>query len=165
MKLKRSITCLALASLAIVANLLPTPRAHAYTQADLNNINSRISALRSQMNAYEEQASALAREANSIQAEINSLRAQQDALRTQIELKEAEHEQIVIEIETITKRINDNYETVGYTIAQLRYNNDVTTLERIASSQSFSSFIDEEVRLSGISKKNLKSKRRMLSLF
>lgn len=151
MKMKRSIVCLGLATLAIVANILPVPRVHAYTQADLNNINSRISALRNQMNSYEAQASAFAAEANSIQAEINSLVAQQEGLKTQIQLKEAEHEQIVIEIETITKRIEENSETVGYTIAQFYYNDEITTLERIASSKSFSSFIDEEVRLSSIS--------------
>ncbi len=151
MKMKRSIVCLGLATLAIVANILPVPRVHAYTQADLNNINSRISALRNQMNSYEAQASAFAAEANSIQAEINSLVAQQEGLKTQIQLKEAEHEQIVIEIETITKRIEENSETVGYTIAQFYYNDEITTLERIASAKSFSSFIDEEVRLSSIS--------------
>lgn len=151
MKIKRNILCLLFASLAVIANSLPIPRAHAYTQQDLNNINSKISALRTQMKAYEEQASAYAAEANNIQGEINSLQAQQSALKTQIELKEAEREQLMAEIESTTKRINDNSETVGYTIAQYYYNDEVTTIERIASSESFSSFIDEEMKLSSLS--------------
>ena len=116
--MKRNITCLCLAALAVVANILPAPRTSAYTQQDLNNVNNKISELRTQMNQYEEQASAYAAEANSIQAQINSLIAQQNALKTQIDLKTAEREQLIIEIDTITKKINTNSDTVGYTIAQ-----------------------------------------------
>ena len=151
MKIKRNILCICLAAALVLTNSLPSPRAAAYTQKDLTEINSKISELRSKMNAYDRQASALAAEANSIQREINSLRIQQDKLRTQIQLKEAEREQLIAEIETITKRINDNSETVGYTIAQYYYNSEVSTIERIVSSDSFSSFIDEEMELSSIS--------------
>jgi surface antigen len=166
MKIKRNILCLCFAALAIVANILPVPHVAAYTQQDLNQINAKISQLRKQMNEYEEQASNYAAEANSIQGEINSLQAQQSTLKTQIELKETERERLIAEIETITKRINDNSETVGYTIAQFYYNDEVSTIERIASSESFSSFVDEEMKLSSLSdalagiideNKNLKS--------
>lgn len=150
MKIKRNICVLCLAALTL-ATILPAPRTSAYTQADLNNINSKISELRAQMNVYEQQASAYAAEANSIQAEINSLQAQQSALKTQIELKEAERQQLIIEIETITQRINTNSDTVGYTIAQFYYNDEISTLERMASSDSFSSFIDEEMQMSSVS--------------
>ena len=76
---------------------------------------------------------------------------QQAALKAQIDLKQAEHDQLVIEIETVQRRINENSETIGYIIAQYYYNDSVSTIERIASSESFSSFVDEEVRLSSIS--------------
>ena len=151
MKMKRNIVCLCLATLAVVANILPAPRTSAYTQQDLNNVNSKISQLRTQMNQYEEQASMYAAEANSIQAQINSLVAQQNALKTQIDLKTAEREQLIIEIDTITKKINTNSDTVGYTIAQYYYNDEISVLERMASSDSFSSFIDEEMQMSSVS--------------
>ena len=151
MKIARNIACLCLSALAIIAVILPAPRANAYTQQDLNDVNAKISELREQMNTYEQQASAYAAEANSIQAEINSLQARQNALKTQIELKTAEREQLIIEIEAITKRINTNSDTVGYTIAQFYYNDEISTLERMASSDSFSSFLDEEMQLSSIS--------------
>ena len=151
MKIKRNIICLCLASALLVANSLPAPKAFAYTQQDLVNINSKISNLRAEMNSYEKQATALANEAQSIQNEINALRVQQNKLRVEIQLKEAERQKLIAEIETITKRISDNSETVGYTIAQYYYNSEVSTLERIVSSDSFSSFIDEEMQLSSIS--------------
>ena len=151
MKIKRNIICLCLASALLVANSLPAPKAFAYTQQDLVNINSKISNLRAQMNGYEKQANALANEAQSIQNEINALRVQENKLKVEIQLKEAERQKLIAEIETITKRISDNSETVGYTIAQYYYNSEVSTLERIVSSDSFSSFIDEEMQLSSIS--------------
>lgn len=152
MKIKRNIAGLFLAALAVVANIVPGQNfTFAYTQQDLNNINSKISELRTQMNAYEEQASQLSAEADSIQGKIDSLRIEQSSLRTQIELKETEREQLIAEIDTITKRINMNSETVGYTIAQYYYNDEITTIERLASSDSFSSFVDEEMQMSAVS--------------
>ncbi len=152
MKIKRNIASLCLAALALVANVVPgSSYTYAYTQEDLNNINSKISELRTQMNEYEEQASQLAAEADTIQGRIDSLRVEQASLRTQIELKEAEREQLIAEIEAITKRINTNSETVGYTVAQYYYNDEVTTIERLASADSFSSFVDEEMQMSAIS--------------
>ncbi len=151
MKIKRNIFCLVVTAATVVANVLPAPRAYAYTQQDLNEINAKISGLRTKINSYEEQASALAQEAHSIQTEINSLRVKQNSLRAQIELKQAEREQLEAQIETITNRINDNSETVGYTIAELYYNDEYSLIERMASSESFSSFIDEEMRISSIS--------------
>ncbi|MBP5634182.1 CHAP domain-containing protein [Candidatus Saccharibacteria bacterium] len=151
MKIKRNILCLCLASALLLANILPAPKAFAYTQKDLQDINAKISNLRAEMNGYEKQANALANEAKSIQGEINSLRIQQNKLKAEIQLKEAERQKLMAEIETIEKRISDNSETVGYTIAQYYYNSEVSTLERIVSADSFSSFIDEEMQLSSIS--------------
>ena len=150
MKTKRSIFCIVVASALLLANSLPAPQAAAYTQKDLNEINTKINKIKGEMKAYENQASAYAAEANTIQGQINSLRAQQNTLRKQIELREAERERLAAEIEATTKRINNNSETVGFTIAQFYYNSEITTIERIASADSFSSFIDEEMQLSGI---------------
>lgn len=152
MKTIRNIICLCLAAAIVVSGILPSPSVFAkYTKSDLANVNSKIAKLRSKMNEYENQASALASEADSIENEISKIKNQLASLQTKIELKEAEHEKLVAEIEVITKRINDNSETVGYTIAQYYYNDEVSTIERIASADSFSSFIDEEMEFSNIS--------------
>jgi surface antigen len=150
MKVWRKLICLALAITIIFSCVLNTT-VTAYTQQDLNDVNSKINELRSQINEYESQASALASKASSIANQIAILQNQQAKLKTQIDLKQAEHDQLVIEIETVQRRINENSDTVGYIIAQYYYNNSVSTIERIASSDTFSSFVDEEVRLSSIS--------------
>ena len=54
-------------------------------------------------------------------------------------------------IETVQNRINENSDTVGFIIAQFYYNDSVSTIERLASSENFSTFVDEEVKLTSIS--------------
>ena len=104
-----------------------------------------------QIAEYEEQASALAEEADSLQRQIAILQNDQATLRTQIDLKQAEHDQLVIDIETVQKRIQDNSDTIGYVIAEYFYNSEVSTVERLASSDSVASFVDKEVQYTGIS--------------
>ena len=150
MKVWRKLICLAIANTILFSCVLNTT-VTAYTQKDLNDVNQKINELRSQINEYESQASILAAKAKSISNQIAILQNQQATLKTQIELKQAEHDQLVIEIDATQRRINENSDTIGYIIAQYYYNDSVSTIERIASSDSFSSFIDEEVRLSSIS--------------
>ena len=106
MKIKRNILCLCLASALLLANILPAPKAFAYTQKDLQDINAKISNLRAEMNGYEKQANALANEAKSIQGEINSLRIQQNKLKAEIQLKEAERQKLMVRPKFSSKKLS-----------------------------------------------------------
>lgn len=150
MKLWRNIVCLLIANTIIFSGILSTT-ATAYTQSDLNAVNNKIGELKQQISQYESQASALAAQAASISNQIALLRNQQATLRTQIELRQAERDQLLIDIEATEKRIEQNSETIGLIIAEYYYNDSISTIERIASSSNFSTFIDEEVRLTSIS--------------
>lgn len=150
MKVWRNLFCLILA-ITVVFACVTTTRVAAYTQEDLNQVNNKIKDLNEQIKGYESEANALASKAATLANKIATLQNQQAILKTQIDLKQAEHDQLVIEIEKVQQRINDNSETIGYIIAQYYYNDSVSTIERIASSESFSSFVDEEVRLGSIS--------------
>lgn len=150
MKVWRNLICLAIAITITFSVVLQTTVA-AYTQDDYNKVTSEINELRSQIDEYEAQASALAAKANTISNQIAILQNQQAKLKTQIDLKQAEHDQLVIEIETVQQRINENSDTIGYIIAQYYYNDSISTIERLASSENFSTFVDEEVNLSSIS--------------
>ena len=151
MKVWRNLFCLAVAITIIFSCILHTTVVAAYTQDDYNKVTNEINNLRSQINEYEAQASALAAKANTISNQIAILQNQQATLKTQIDLKQAEHDQLVIEIETVQNRINENSDTVGFIIAQFYYNDSVSTIERLASSENFSTFVDEEVKLTSIS--------------
>ncbi len=154
MKIWRNISYLTVAAAILLTSFTSIPALAidaGKLKNDLNSVNSKITELTDQINAYEKEANELARQADSISKQIAILQNQQDKLKKQIELKQAEHDQIVLEIEAVQKRINDNYEIIGYVIAQYYYNDGVSTIERIASSESFSSFVNEEAQLSSIS--------------
>ena len=154
MKIWRNISYLTVAAAILLTSFTSIPALAidaGKLKNDLNSVNSKINELTDQINAYEKEANELARQADSISKQIAILQNQQEKLKKQIELKQAEHDQIVLEIEAVQKRINDNYEIIGYVIAQYYYNDGVSTIERIASSESFSSFVNEEAQLSSIS--------------
>ena len=150
MTIKRNISYPVIAAFIVFSSIFSMP-ASAYTQQDLHDINSKISALRAEIAEYEQQAAALAEQASNITNAIAMLQNEQATIKTQIALKEAEHEQLVADIETVATRINNNSETIGFIIAQYYYNSKVSTIERLASSESFASFVDSEVNLSGVS--------------
>ena len=150
MKIWRNISYLAVAAAILLTSFTSLP-ASATLREDLNEVNSKISDLSDEIKGYEKEAKALAAEANSISNQIAKLQNEQAKLKKQIELKQAEHDQIVLEIEAVQKRINDNYEIIGYVIAQYYYNDGVSTIERIASAENFSSFVNEEAQLSSVS--------------
>ncbi len=137
-------------ALFILAGAITLP-ASAYKQSDLDEVNLQIKELRRQINEYETRASELAEQADSLQNQIAKLQNEQNNLRAQIDLKQAEHDQLVIDIDTVQKRIENNSDTIGYIIAEYYYNNDVSVVERLASSESFASFVDKEVEYSGFS--------------
>jgi peptidoglycan hydrolase CwlO-like protein len=114
-------------------------------------LRNETAELNQEIKNLQEEASRLHTQADSLQKEIAILKNEQDTLRKQIELKQAEHDRIVLEIESTQKRIDDNNEAIGYAIAQYYYSGEVSTIERIASAQSFSSFLDQEVNLSSLS--------------
>ena len=111
----------------------------------------KLERVRGEINSLQEEAEKLHAQADSLQNEIAILKNEQETLKKQIELKQAEHDRIVLDIESTQKRIDDNNEAIGYAIAQYYYSGEVSTIERIASAQSFSSFLDQEVNLSSLS--------------
>lgn len=154
MKIWRNISYLAVAAAILFSSFTSIPASATPAKElkdNLNSVNSKISKLNDQISEYEKEANELAKQADSISKQIAVLQNEQEKLKKQIELKQAEHDQIVLEIEAVQKRINDNYEIIGYVIAQYYYNDGVSTIERIASSESFSSFVNEEAQLSSVS--------------
>ena len=113
MKVWRNLFCLAVAITIVFSCVLQTT-VSAYTQDDYNKVTNEINDLRKQISEYESQASALAAKANTISNQIAILQNQQATLKKQIDLKQAEHDQLVIEIETVQNRINENSDTVGF---------------------------------------------------
>ena len=150
-KIKNVSLCLCLISSLILCSAFPSSSSYAATQSELNAVNNKIIALRKKISEYEAEAARLSSEADDLNNQIAILRSEEQTLEAQIELSQAEHDRLVGEIEVTQGRIDDNSELIGYIVAQYYYNSEVSTLERLASSESFSSFVDEEAELGNIS--------------
>ena len=115
---------------------------------ELSDVNEQITALNAEIDVFNQKLAELNKQAGDIKTEIERLGIEQDKLRKEIALKQAEHDRLVLEIESTKKRISDNNEAIGYAIAQYYYSEENSTIERLASSNSFSAFLDQEVTLS-----------------
>ena len=150
--------CVALALLAVLSLVFVTNQTSFAEECSEDDVScmqkqkrQEVQELQSMIDGLKDEARKLHEQADSLQKEIAILQNEQETLRKQIELKQAEHDRIVLDIEATQKRIDDNNEAIGYAIAQYYYSGEVSTIERIASAQSFSSFLDQEVNLSSLS--------------
>ncbi len=150
MKYQRRLAYLGLALILTFAGSISAPSV-AITQEEArqkyNANQSKLAELNSQIKDLEAKTSALSAQASSLENEIAMLQSQQATLQAQIELKEAEHEQIVNDIENIKNRIAQNQDITSIVISQYYYNSGTSTIERLASSESFASYLDNEMRL------------------
>ena len=105
MKIWRNISYLAVAAAILLTSCTSLP-ASATLREDLNEVNSKISELNDQIRGYEKEAKALSEQADSISKQIAILQNEQVKLKKQIELKQAEHDQIVLEIEAVQKGLS-----------------------------------------------------------
>lgn len=153
MKLGRRLAYLGLAFIVFLAANIQAPAA-ALTKEELQEqnreISQKLSSLNAQLRDIETQANALSAQANTLESQIALLQAEQASIQAQIDLKEAEHDQIVLEIENIQGRIDQNSDIISVVVAEYYYNSGASTIERIASADSFASYLDNEMRLNSM---------------
>lgn len=153
MKTKRRLAYIAIAFIVFIASNIQVPAA-AITREEWNKQNAevteKLNTLNAQLREIEAQANALSTQANTLESQIQFLQAEQANIQAQIDLKTAEHEAIVLEIENIQNRIDQNSDIISVVIAQYYYNSGVSTIERLASADSFASYLDNEMRLNSM---------------
>ena len=117
----------------------------------LNELNAEIAAVNERLSGLRGEANRLANEARTLANEIGRLQAEMGATQATIDLKDAERRELETRIEMNEVRIQKNREALGVVIANMYLESRVGLLERIASSQNLSSFIDQETMASAAS--------------
>ena len=112
--------------------------------AKADDYDRRIAEIQSQIDQYQAQAKNLAGQAESLQRELDGITAQKNIIQAQVNLKQAEHDKLVADIAANEKRIADNQDALGVTIADLYVSSDVSPLEMLASAHSISDYVDKE---------------------
>lgn len=135
---KRAVLGCLIAVMAISTPLQLTQVAHA------DDYDARIKALQAEIDQYKAMATELSNKAGSYQAEVDRLSNEKAVLQKQIDLKQAEYEKVVADIAANEKKIADNQDVLGETLANLYVEDEISSLEMLASSENIGDFVDRQ---------------------
>lgn len=102
------------------------------------------SALRQQIDGYQSEAGKLAKEADSLQQQLNILANEVATIQAQLNLSQATHDKLQVDIKANEKRIEDNRQALGETIATMYVDDSISPLEMLASSNSIGDYVDKQ---------------------
>lgn len=120
------------------------------SRVSADQYDDQINALQQELDAAEARASELQAQADTYRTAIARLQSQIDIIQAQINVSQAEFDKLTAQIADTEKKITDNKDALGKTIADIYVDDDITPLEMLASSNSISDFIDKQEYRSSI---------------
>lgn len=133
------------ASLVVAAVLMAVATPIQMTQtARADEFDERIQAIQAEIDQYQAKAGELRNRADSLQKEVEALTAQKNVIQGQIDLKQAEYDKLIASIKENEQKIADNQDVLGDTIADLYVDDNLSTLEMLASSQNIGEYVDKQ---------------------
>jgi len=112
--------------------------------------DDKIQALQNQINAYNAQAQQLSQQSQTLQVAVDALQAQVSAMQAKIDISQAKYDQLVSQIADTEKKISENKDALGVTIAKMYVDGEVTPIEMLASSGSIGDYLDAQEYQSSI---------------
>lgn len=122
-----------------------------------DRFDEQIQALENEIGKFQKEAVKLQAQADTLKNKIASINAQKQAIQAQIELNQAKHDQLIVEIAETEKKIEDQKKILGDTLANLYVDAEVSSIELIASSKSIGDYMDKQEYQSAIRDKLNKS--------
>ena len=105
-------------------------------KAGADQYDDKINALQQDIAKYQAEGARLNGEAATLQSTLAQLANQKAAIQTQIDINQTKYDQLVIQIADTEKKIKDNQDALGETIANLYVDGKISPLEMIASSKN-----------------------------
>ncbi len=112
--------------------------------ASADQYDDKIRALQADMNRYQAEANRLNNEAVSLANAVAQITNEKNSLQAQIDVSQAQHDKLIIEIADTEKKIAENQDALGDTIADLYLDDDISPVEMLASSQNIGDFLDKQ---------------------
>lgn len=106
--------------------------------------DDKINALQQDINKYQAEANRLNGQALTLQSTVAQLASQKAAIQAQVDLNQAKYDKLVIDIANTEKKIKDNQDVLGDTIADLYVDAKISPLEMLASSNNISDYLDKQ---------------------
>lgn len=127
------------ALMIIIASIhMLTPKAFA------DQYDDRINALQQQIAQFKAEQARLNSEAMTLQSALDQLSNERATIQAQIDISQAKHDKLVAQIAETEKKIKDNQDALGQTIANMYVDDKITPIEMLASSKNISEFIDKQ---------------------
>lgn len=112
--------------------------------ASADQYDDRIRALQADMQRYQEEANRLNAEAVTLANTLAQITNQKNAIQAQIDVNQAQHDKLVIEIAETEEQIKQNKDALGATLAALYVDDNISPIEMLASSQDIGDFLDKQ---------------------
>lgn len=111
---------------------------------------AEIRAVQQQIDQYTAEAARLSNEANTLQNEVARLNNEKAAIQAKLDLTQAQYDQLIADIAANEKKIANNQQALGETMADMYVDDDISPLEMLASSKNIADYVDKQTQRSSI---------------
>lgn len=136
------VVCAAVMAVAGSVSIVPSVYADKY--------DDQIRALQKEIDAFEAEARRLGSQAQTYQIEVSRLASEKAVIQGQIDLNQATFDKLVADIAENEKKIAANQEVLGDTIADLYVDDNISSVEMLASSENVGDYIDRQTQRSAV---------------
>ncbi|HET8884626.1 MAG TPA: CHAP domain-containing protein [Candidatus Saccharimonadales bacterium] len=112
--------------------------------ANARDFEAEINAKLNLVDQYQARAGELRQKANTLKNELARLSAEKATIQAQLDLSQAKHDQLIIDIKANEQKIADNKDALGTTIADMYVDNSISPLEMLASSNNIGDYVDKQ---------------------
>ncbi len=133
---------LALVGLSVlIAVAIPIQMSHK-VQAD--EYDDKINALQQDIAKFKAEGDRLNGEAATLKSALGQISTQKSAIQAQIDINQVKYDQLIVQISDTEKKITDNQDALGTTIADLYVDDKISPIEMLASSKNISDYLDKQ---------------------
>jgi peptidoglycan hydrolase CwlO-like protein/surface antigen len=129
-------------AVAALISITPTAQADEY--------DSQIRNIQKEIDQYNAEAERLRGETNGLQNELAKLNNEKAAIQGEVDVSQAKYDQLIAQIGETEKKIKDNQEVLGDTLADLYLDDNISPLEMLASSKNISEYVDKQAQRASI---------------
>lgn len=115
-----------------------------YATPSISELQSQIDALEQSKAKYNAEIVRLNGETQTLQSTLDGLANEKAAIQAQINIAQAKYDQLVLQIADTEKKIKDNQDALGKTLADLYIDDKITPIEMLFSSKNISDYMDKQ---------------------
>lgn len=113
-------------------------------QASADDFDARIRALEQDISRYDAEAARLADQADSLEREVSRLNNEKAKIQAKVDISQAKAKQLAADISANEKNIAENQDALGYILADLYVDDNISPIEMLASSRNISDFLNKQ---------------------